>query len=145
MIDSTFDIEPLKRLNIELERPPFNVWIGARAIKADPQAQEIQIVLPFRQEFSHHPTIPLFHGGIVSALIDIAGHAAVAVWHRAPTPTISLHIEFLSPAQAPELHARGFLRRLGRSLAFSDIEVTDAAARKVALGRGVFKIRGGSI
>jgi uncharacterized protein (TIGR00369 family) len=137
MNDTPLDMEPLRRLNIELERPPFNAWLGVRAVKADAQTQEIQIVLPFRPEFSHHPTTHVFHGGIVSALIDIAGHAAVAVWHGAPAPTVSLHIEYLAPAQGPELSARGILRRLGRSLAFSDVEVT-ASDKKVALGRGIF-------
>ena len=131
-----------ERLTNELQRPPFNSWIGARAVRADAQAREIEIMLPFRPEFSHHPAAPMFHGGIISALIDIAGYAAVAVCHGAPAPTISLNVQYLSPASAPELHARGILRSLGRSIAVADVEIT-AGRKAVALGRGTFHVGGG--
>lgn len=93
--------------------------------------------LPFRREFSHHPKLPFVHGGIIAALVDIAGHAAVAVWQGHPVPTINLQIDYLAPAQGDEVVARGMLRKLGRNISRSDVEVT-VGDKLVALGRGTF-------
>jgi uncharacterized protein (TIGR00369 family) len=131
-----------ERLRMELERPPFNRWIAGIPLGADIDTRETKIALRYRPEFSHHPSAPIFHGGILAALIDIAAHATVAVWHGAPTPTISLHVEYLSPATGDELCARGILRRLGRTISRADVEVT-AGGRLVALGRGTFSTREG--
>jgi uncharacterized protein (TIGR00369 family) len=135
------DQDPLRRLGDVLTRPPFNLWTGARAISANAQAREIEIALPFRPEFSYGAETPVFHGGVISALVDMAGYASVAVWRKGTNPTISLQVEYLVPAQFPELRARGILRRLGQSLAFSDVEVT-GGDKVVALGRGIFSVQG---
>jgi uncharacterized protein (TIGR00369 family) len=134
-------IDPLQRLGHELTRPAFNLWAGARRLKADERVREIEIALPFRPEFSHSATTPLFHGGVISALVDMAAYAAIAVWQQAATPTISLHVEYFSPAPPPELRAKEILRRLGQSVSFADVEVM-AGDKIVALGRGIFSVRG---
>jgi acyl-coenzyme A thioesterase PaaI-like protein len=69
--------------------------------------------------------------------VDIAGYATVAIWHEAPTPTTALHVEYLRPAVGNELLARGILRRMGRTIARADIEVS-AADTLVALGRATY-------
>lgn len=131
---------PLERLRRELERPPFNRWMGLVPLEADENRREILVSLPYRPEFSLHAVQPIVHGGVLASLIDIAGHAAVAVWHGSVTPTISLQVEYLAPAVGDPIQARGILRRLGRSIARADIEVT-ASGRLVALGRGSFSTR----
>ena len=129
--------DALLLLKRELERPPFNAWMAPVALAADPVAREVLIALPYRSEFSHDPDHAVYHGGVLATLVDVAGHAAVAVWHGSPTPTISLQIEYLAPALGGELRARGILRKLGRSISRADVEVS-AGGKLVALGRGVF-------
>lgn len=126
-----------QRLREEMTRPPFNRFVVATPVAVDAEKREIEIALPFRPEFSGDPTTPFFHGGMVATLIDIAGHAAVAVWHGGQAPTINLQIDYLAPAIGTELRARGILRRLGRSISRADVEVT-AAGKLVAIGRGTF-------
>src|SRR5262245_14843152 len=105
---------PLERLQKEMDRPPFNNWLAPLALVADEAAREVIVSLRYRPEFSYHPTEAIFHGGVLAALIDIAGYAAVAVWHGRPTPTVNLQIEYLAPAKGDVIEARGILRRLGR-------------------------------
>lgn len=132
---------PLERLRKEMERPPFNSWLSPVAVAADEARREVTMSLAYRPEFSYHPTEAIFHGGVLAALIDIAGYAAIAVWHGRPTPTIGLQVEYLAPARGGTVEARGMLRRLGRSIGRADIELT-CGGKLVALGRGTFSTGG---
>ena len=129
------------RLREEMDRPPFNRWLAPRIIGVDAEARCVQLSLPFRAEFSFHPTEPYFHGGVIAALADAAGHAAVAVFHGKPAPTVTLQVDFLAPANGEALDARGILRKLGRSVSRADVEL-HCAGKLVAIARGTFSTRG---
>lgn len=138
MADKATPEDLMLRLRGELERPPFNRWLAIEAL--DASADGIAIRLPYRAEFSYHPAEAFFHGGVIASLIDVAGYAAIAILSSAPTPTVSLAIDYLAPATGPELIARARLRRMGRSLSRVDIDIF-AGTRMVALGRGIFSTR----
>ena len=125
------------RLQEELDRPPFNRWLAALPVSVNDDERIIEIRLPYRPEFSHHPSQNVFHGGVLSALADVAGHAAVAVFHGSPTPTITLQIDYLAPAMGEAVLARGILRKLGRKLSRADVELR-CGERLVAIARGTF-------
>lgn len=125
------------RLVAELERPPFHQWLRPNARSVDEERKEIQVAVTYRTELSHDSFREIFHGGIVAALVDIAGYATVAIWRETPTPATALHVEYLRPAVGKELVARGILRRIGRTVARADIEVS-AADKLVALGRATY-------
>ncbi|MBW3097248.1 PaaI family thioesterase [Pseudohoeflea coraliihabitans] len=129
------------RLREEMTRPPFNEWLGPVAIEADEVEKRIAVELPFRPEFSHQTGATVFHGGVIAALADITGHAAVAVFHGAVTPTISLSTEFLAPAIGDRLRAVGRLRKKGRTIARADVDLF-VGDRLVALARGTFSTKG---
>jgi acyl-coenzyme A thioesterase PaaI-like protein len=77
---------------------------------------------------------------MVASVIDIVAHAAVAVWHGGPAPTVTLQIDYLAPAIGPELHARGILRRMGRTVSRADAEIS-AGGKLVSIGRGTFSTK----
>lgn len=134
--------DPLDLLREQLRQPRHNLWMGATALSAERATQVIEIELRFRPEMSGKGGEMLFHGGIIASLIDMTGHAAVAVWYGGgTTPTIGLQIEYLAPAIGERLTARGMLRKAGRSIACADVEVR-AGDTLVALGRGRFSTRG---
>ncbi|MCK9552653.1 PaaI family thioesterase [Aquamicrobium sp.] len=130
----------LLKLQHELERPPYNLWLGAKAVSLDETRRTVAISLGFRAELGYHPEEDIFHGGVLAALADIAGYASVAIWSTASTPTISLNVDYLAPARGPELIARASVRRLGRSISRSDIEIL-ANEKLVALARGSFSMQ----
>jgi uncharacterized protein (TIGR00369 family) len=127
----------LDRLIGELARPPFHGWLKPTAVSVDVERREIEISVTYRPELSHDSDAGFFHGGVVAAVVDITGYAAVAIWQDIATPTMALHVEYLRPARGDELRARGILRRMGRAVARVDVEVS-AAGSLVALGRASY-------
>ena len=80
------------------------------------------------------------HGGVVASLIDSAAGAAVRsvrspeeVTAR-PHATSDLHVSYLAAARGTELVARARVLKAGRTVLFTDVEVTDDTGRMIARG-----------
>jgi len=81
----------LARLREEMERPPFHRVLAPQAVRADPATGVVVIRLPYQPHLSRAPDEASYHGGVIATLIDLAGHAAVAVSiGRMGRPSISV-------------------------------------------------------
>ena len=132
------ELDAMARLRAEMERPPYHAVLRPQPVSVDAQAGTVTIRLPYREEFRRAPDAPGYHGGVIAALIDLAGHAAVAVTVGHMVPTIDLRIDFLRAPAGGDLTARGKLLRAGRSIARADVEIIDDADNVVAVGRGTY-------
>lgn len=130
--------DALARLREEMERPPFHALLRPQAVAADAGEGTVEIRLPYRDEFRRAPGEAGYHGGVIATLIDLAGHAAVAVKVGRMAPTIDLRIDYLRAPAGGDLIARGKLLRAGRSIARADVEIIDATDKVVAVGRGTY-------
>jgi len=128
----------LARLREEMERPPFHNVLRPQAMDVDPDAGTVTIALPYQKGLARAPNENSFHGGVIAALIDLAGHAAVAVKIGRMAPTIDLRIDYLRPSGGGDLIAKARLLKAGRTVARVDIDVTDKQGRLIAVGRGSF-------
>ena len=121
---------------------PFLDWLGARLVEWTPE----QVVLKLAVEPHHLNRSGVVHGGIYSVLADAAGGLAGCYSADPQTPvksyTLSLTTSFLGATGTGELVARGLLRRRGRRVYFSTVEITGHDDELVALAEGSFLYRG---
>jgi uncharacterized protein (TIGR00369 family) len=129
---------PLARLAIEMDRAPYHHFLKPEPISADADTGTVVIKLTNRPEFRRTVENDDLHGGIIATLIDMTGHAAVAVKTGRVSPTIDIRVDFIRPGSGPHFIATGKLIRAGRSVGRADIEVMDSQGRLVAIGRGTF-------
>jgi uncharacterized protein (TIGR00369 family) len=135
-------MEPMSLETLEdlIRIPPFHSYLGIEVVAAEKGRCVLRI--PPREEFVGNPTIPAVHGGIISALIDLAGGAALFVETHWPTPTIDMRVDFLKPAIAGRaLTAEARVKQLGKSVGFVDVDVTDTEGRLVAQGRCTYSVK----
>lgn len=130
--------DALARLREELAHPPFHAVLQPQAVLADPETGTVVIRLPYQPLFGRAGNSPQVHGGVVAALIDLAGHAAVAVQIGRMAPTIDLRIDYLRPAAAQDLTATARTLKVGRAVSRVDIEIRDEDGKLTAVGRGTF-------
>jgi uncharacterized protein (TIGR00369 family) len=128
----------LARLRYEIETPPFHQVLQPQALDLDLDKGVVVIGLKFRDELRRLPTDRAYHGGVLATLIDLAGHAAVAVKIGRTAPTIDLRIDYLRPTDASDLTATAPLIKVGRSIARVDVDISDTRGRKIAIGRGTY-------
>lgn len=123
-----------------IRHPPFHQWLGVKATVVE--QDHVVLSLPPNPEFVGNPFVPAVHGGIVAALIDLAGGAALFVRLKFPTPTIDMRVDYLRPAIAGKpLHAEARVKSLGKTVAFVDVDVTDDDKRLVATGRCAYSVK----
>lgn len=124
-----------------LARPPLHQWLGVRVGDIDLESDTVTLHLPHRAELSRSPDRADYHGGIIATLIDMAGHACLAVKLRRRMPTIDMRIDYMRPAVETDLRAVARVERAGRTIGLCDIAVFDDSNRQVASGRCVFSTR----
>ncbi len=121
-----------------LARPPFHHWLRPRLLSRDPYKDMLTIAIEYRPELARSADVRDFHGGIVAALVDIAGHACLAAKLGRPIPTIDLRVDYLRAAKNSNLRAVGRVLRAGRSVGVCDVQVLDDQDRLIAVGRCTF-------
>lgn len=90
--------------------------------------REGQVELRLEAREDHVNLMGSVHGGVLATLADVAAGLAVRSAIPDGTDHVSVHldVQYLSPARPGTLCATGRVTRLGRRLAFSRAEVTDA-------------------
>lgn len=114
---------------------PFQKLLGLELISATESG--VSIRLPATEGLLRMKRSSQLHGGVLSALIDIAGSYAVEVVVGGDAPTVDLRIDYLRPAEGDLVATARVLKR-GRKLCVADVEVRDLRDKLVATGRGLF-------
>ncbi|MGQ0641150.1 MAG: PaaI family thioesterase [Gemmatimonadaceae bacterium] len=121
---------------LRLDESPYQRFLGLKLEHAGDG--EVVIRLPFRDEFLRADDSDWLHGGVVSALIDIAGDYALVTKTGAGLPTIDMRVDWLRPARRGDLVATGRAVKVGRTVSVADVEVRDTGGELVAVGRAAY-------
>ena len=121
----------------DIRSSPYQVFLGIQLRGADPQA--VEMFLPYRHEFLRQDGSDWLHGGIISALIDIAGNYAVQARVGPGVATVDMRVDYLRPCRG-DLTATATVVKLGKSIALSDVSVHDANCDLVAVGRACYRV-----
>jgi len=95
--------------------------LGAELLRVAPG--RVEIGLPFRPQVSQQHDY--FHGGIVATIADNAGgYAAYSLMPAgAEILTVEFKISLIAPARGERLIARGRVKRPGRTLTVTEVDV----------------------
>ena len=124
------------QLQARLTANPFNAWMGLTIRSLDENS--IEIGMAWREEMVSNPQARRTHGGILSALVDVAADFMIAAKTGAPAPTVDLRVDFHRAAAPGDLRAVGRVVRIGGTFSTAEAEVFDAEDRLVASGRGLY-------
>jgi|SRR5689334_8046688 uncharacterized protein (TIGR00369 family) len=124
----------------ELESGPFSSALKLR-IEACCEG-EAMVRMPFDESILNAggPDVPV-HGGAIAALADFA--ACAAVWTMPKTrssATISMTVNYATPAIRTDLVARARVRRAGRRIASVLVEIMDSSGALIADALVTYKI-----
>jgi uncharacterized protein (TIGR00369 family) len=125
---------------LRVDRSPFHRLLGLELVGAGDGTVEMR--LPWRDELGRADDSDWYHGGVISALIDIAGDYAIASKLGRAVATIDLRVDYLRPARRGELRARARAVKIGRTVGVADVELHDAQGALVAVGRCAYATAG---
>ena len=124
------------------ESVPFTAFLGMRFEALEDGLALIRI--PFRPELIGNPELPALHGGVISALLDTCGGAAV--WTRIGehdrVSTVDLRVDYLRPGRPEDLLGRARIIRAGNRVAVTELRAYQpyAPEEPIAVGTGVYNI-----
>lgn len=109
------------------------------------ESDGVEFFLPYSDTLSAHDGI--FHGGVVAALLDTTGGAAVIAGHDftrgSRLTTISLSVQYLTVAPGEDLIGTARCTRRGRTVSFAEAAALGATSGKVvATGQVAVSISG---
>lgn len=117
---------------------PFHQWLLPELLEVVADEGIVRIRLPIRQEFCRMPERPELHGGIIAAIADITGHAAIASQLFHSVATIDMRVDYLRLAAGTELIATGTVIKLGRTIGVADVRIMDDKDKLVATSRASY-------
>jgi len=127
-------------MQLSVAHSPFHRLIGLELVRAE--RGEVEMRLPWRDDFRRGDDSDWYHGGVISALIDIAGDYAIASQLGRWVPTIDLRVDYLRPALQGHLTALARAVKVGRTVGVADVELRDARGVMVAVGRCAYSTSG---
>jgi uncharacterized protein (TIGR00369 family) len=124
---------------------PFNRLLGITIDHLDEGFCRLKI--PYRPELIGDPFRPALHGGVLSALADTCGGAAVftVVGINDRVSTIDLLIDYLRPGELKDVLCESKVTRIGNRVASTEMKLfhADAPEQLIATGRGVYNVKRG--
>jgi uncharacterized protein (TIGR00369 family) len=135
------------------ENVPFNRLLGLKVESIDPDAAKLRFDM--RPELIGNPRRQILHGGVISAVLDVAaGFAIYLAVNKARTisseverfpsiGTIDLRVDYLRPGQGKYFVATGRVVRLGNRVAVAHTEMVNDAGELIATGGAAYMISSG--
>ncbi len=124
------------------EQIPFNRVLGLRVRSLAPGTAVLEI--PFRPELIGDGERPALHGGVLSALADTCGGAAVwtQIGPADRVSTIDLRVDYLRPGRAETLIATGRVLRVGNRVGVVNVVLShEGDPDPVAEAKGVYAVK----
>ena len=132
----------LGRVRARAEANLYWRHLGVTVVDAKPGW--IRLRVPVRDEIKNATGAPV-HGGVYSALVDMAVGGALGTLHEASEggvgqTTLDLNVSYLSGVRDGEIFAEGRILRSGRTIAFGEVTISDGAGQTLAVGRATYMI-----
>ena len=122
---------------------PFNRVLGIELVEI--AKGRVVLAIPFRPELVGDVQRPALHGGVLSALIDTAGGAAVwtCIAEEDRVSTVDLRVDYLRPARLETLHACAEVLRVGNRVGVVTVRAyhPSTPAETMAEGKGVYSVK----
>ena len=124
---------------------PFNQVLGLRIEALDVGYARMSIA--FREELIGDPFRRAIHGGVISAMVDTAGGAALFtrcdVGDR--LSTVDLRVDYLRPGRPEAIFVDATVLRLGNQVGVTEMSAYHAGRKSepIASGKAVYNIRRG--
>ena len=136
------DGDLLERVKARAESNLFWRYLGVTVVDAKPG--RVRLRAPVRDEIKNATGAPV-HGGVYSALVDMAVGGALGTLHEASEggvgqTTLDLNVSYLAGVRDGEIFAEGRILRHGRTIAFGEVTISDGAGQTLAVGRATYMI-----
>jgi uncharacterized protein (TIGR00369 family) len=127
---------------------PFNKVLGVKVESFDAKAPALRFDM--RPELIGNPSRQILHGGVISAVLDVAGGFAIMLvladeMKEVPTSfpkmgTVDLRVDYLRPGRGKYFVATARIVRKGSRIAVTHMELHNDAGEQIASGSAAYVV-----
>jgi uncharacterized protein (TIGR00369 family) len=125
-----------------LDASPFIKFLGLTVMSLDHDKGEITMRAPMRPELERGAGTGQWHGGPIASIIDTVGDFALIMLVGRGLPTVNFRVDYLRPAIDTALIVTATVRRNGKTVGISDIDVFNESGTLLAIGRATYATAG---
>lgn len=125
-----------------LDASPFIKFLGLTVVSLDHDKGEITMRAPMRPELERGAGTGQWHGGPIASIIDTVGDFALIMLVGRGLPTVNFRVDYLRPAIDTALIVTATVRRNGKTVGISDIDVFNESGTLLAIGRATYATAG---
>jgi uncharacterized protein (TIGR00369 family) len=134
--------ELIDRVRERAESNLFWRYLGVEV--EDAREGWIRLRVPIRDDLKNAAAAPV-HGGVYAALVDMGVGGALSTMHEASAggvgqATLDMNVSYIGGTSQGPIFAEGTILRRGRTVAFGETTITDAAGKMLAVGRATYMI-----
>lgn len=133
MSEAAVTLEEIQRLIL---RGPYHQWLGIQVLALGEDAIEMKAT--WRPDWVANAERKHTHGGILAALIDLAGDWALSSRLGRAVPTIDMRVDYHRAAMPGDLVAKGRVVKFGSQFSVCEAQIFDQEGQLVASGRGTY-------
>lgn len=126
-------IENVQRL---ISRAPYHQWLALAVLRVDDQG--IDLKAHWREDWIVNVERRYTHGGVLAALVDLAGDWSLVSRTGRGVPTIDMRVDYHRVAMPGDLRVEGRIVKFGRQFAVAEAKIFDDQGALVASGRGTY-------
>ena len=119
-----------------IDSGPFNRWLGLTV--TDLTATTSTLEADVKPDWTNSRQGAVVHGGIISALLDVAACFSLVGSLGGTAPTIDLSTHFLRALGPGRVIVVGRLVKPGRAIAIAEAELSNESGKTAAIARGTF-------
>ena len=127
-----------EEVQAKLDSSPFITFCNLSVVSLDHDKGEITMRAPMRPEFERGAGTKQWHGGPIASIIDTVGDYALIMLLGRGLPTVNFRVDYLRPAIDTALVVKATVRRNGKSVGISDVDVFDEKGTLLAIGRATY-------
>ena len=126
----------------------FNKYLGLKVESFDAQAPKLRFDM--RPELVGNPVRKILHGGVISAVLDVAGGFAIMLSIAGESPvtptsfpnmgTIDLRVDYLRPGHGRHFIATARIVRKGNRIAVVHMEMHNDTGELIATGGAAYVV-----
>ncbi len=135
------------------ERPTFDSFMDL--VDESPDLDTAVLKFEIRDDFIGNVVYRILHGGLISAVLDTAGGAAVfmSVYKQvkgkprenqikriSKNATVDLRVDYLRPGKGQKFTAKAWILRAGNKFAVTRMELTNEEDVLIAVGTGTYSV-----
>jgi uncharacterized protein (TIGR00369 family) len=125
------------------ERIPFNKVLGLKLVEIGEGKAKMEF--PLKPDLIGNFNQGILHGGVVSAVLDVIGGAAVQASFKDDDPfysmgTVDIRVDYLRPGKGRRFLATGQVMRPGRILCSTRMELYNEENLLLAIGTAIYRV-----